>query len=323
MSKILVFGGAGFIGHNAMRFLERFNHKALAYDSFTNYGFVPEKEMAYLKEHRMKRYTSETVEGDIRNAALVDYVMSKFKPDIVIHLASFPRQKVVGEQPIWGSDVMMTGLITLLEASKKHNIKKFVYASSSMVYGDFTSESQTEDLPTAPIGQYGIMKLAGEWLVKDYARRTNMKYTIIRPSAVYGEWDVEDRVVSKFMTMAMRGETLNVKGVDEVLDFTYVDDTAMGFVLAATTDAADNQIYNITRSEKRVYTLLDAAKLAIEITGKGDLKAAEKDPAFPSRGKLSIKKAMLDLDYQPTVNVEEGFRRYHQWYLKNPALWQK
>jgi nucleoside-diphosphate-sugar epimerase len=74
-------------------------------------------------------------------------------------------------------------------------------------------------------------------------------YTIIRPSAVYGEWDVEDRVVSKFMTMAMRGETLKVKGADEVLDFTYVEDTAQGIVLAATLDRANSQIYNITRSD--------------------------------------------------------------------------
>jgi serine protease Do len=104
----------------------------------------------------------------------------------------------------------------LLEETKRHKIPKFVYISSSMVYGDFDNDV-TEDYNCRPQGQYGIMKLMGEHLVKDYTRRGCFDHVIIRPSAVYGEYDVEDRVVSKFMTMAMRGETLKVKGADEVL----------------------------------------------------------------------------------------------------------
>jgi nucleoside-diphosphate-sugar epimerase len=166
------------------------------------------------------------------------------------------------------------------------------------------------------------MKLMGEKLVEDYHRLGAFDYTVIRPSAVYGEWDVEDRVVSKFMTKAMRGETLKVKGADEVLDFTYVEDTAMGIVLAATLDRANSQVYNITRSDDKQYTLKDAAELAISIAGKGTLEIADRDLSFPKRGRLSIMKAQRDLGYAPKVNVEEGFRRYHEWYLANPQLWK-
>jgi nucleoside-diphosphate-sugar epimerase len=167
------------------------------------------------------------------------------------------------------------------------------------------------------------MKYMGEKLVEDYSRRGCFNHVIIRPSAVYGEWDVEDRVVSKFVTKAMRGETLKVNGPDEVLDFTYVEDTAMGIVLAATLDRANSNIYNITRSEQRQWTLKDAAELAIRIAGKGSLEIADRDLSFPKRGRLSIMKAQRDLDYAPQVNVEQGFQRYYDWYSQNPVLWRR
>ena len=237
-------------------------------------------------------------------------------------MASFPRQKVVEQDPAVASDVMSTGLINLLELSKKYNAKKFVYISSSMVYGDFEADVD-ESAVCKPIGQYGIMKYMGEKLVEDYSRRGCFAHAIIRPSAVYGEWDVEDRVVSKFMTKAMRGETLKVNGPDEVLDFTYVEDTAMGIVLAATKDSANGNIYNITRSEQRQWNLKDAAELAISIAGRGSLEVAPRDLSFPKRGRLDITRAVKDLDYTPQVNVEEGFRRYHDWYQQNPILWRR
>jgi nucleoside-diphosphate-sugar epimerase len=237
-------------------------------------------------------------------------------------MASFPRQKVVEQNPLLASDVMSNGLISLLETSKRNHVKKFVYISSSMVYGDFTSDV-LEAHTCRPQGQYGIMKLMGEKLVEDYHRLGAFDYTVIRPSAVYGEWDVEDRVVSKFMTKAMRGETLKVNGADEVLDFTYVEDTAMGIVLAATNDRANGQVYNITRSDDRQYTLKDAAELAIKIAGRGNLELADRDLSFPKRGRLSIMKAVRDLGYDPQVGVEEGFQRYYDWYSQNPVLWRR
>lgn len=318
--KILITGGAGFIGHNVVRLLEK-KHDCFVLDTQTDYGFVSKVELDYLINARVSRIQTKVHKVDIRDVEFVGTIFKAFEPDMVIHMASFPRQKVVSENPILASDVMTNGLITLLEASKKASVKKFVYISSSMVYGDFDTDV-TEDAVCNPIGQYGIMKYMGEKLVEDYSRQGFIEHTIIRPSAVYGEWDVEDRVVSKFMTKAMRGEILKVKGADEVLDFTYVEDTSMGIVLAATNDIANGKIYNITRSDKKQYTLKDAAEIAIKIAGKGSLELAERDLSFPKRGRLDITRAIDDLGYNPKVNVEEGFKKYYEWYIENPTLWK-
>ena len=320
--KFLVTGGAGFIGHNVVCILEQQGHECIVIDTCTDYGFIPKEELTYLIDNRLKRVNAKVRSIDIREATFIDTIFKFYEPDIVIHMASFPRQKVVEQNPLLASDVMSNGLINLLEKSKKYSVKKFVYISSSMVYGDFDTDV-LEAHPCRPQGQYGIMKLMGEKLVEDYNRLGAFDYTIIRPSAVYGEWDVEDRVVSKFMTTAMRGETLRVKGADEVLDFTYVEDTAMGIVLAATKDSANGKIYNITRSDDKQYTLKDAAELAIKIAGKGNLIVADRDLSFPKRGRLSIMKAQRDLDYSPQVNVEQGFQRYYDWYNQNPILWRR
>jgi len=318
--KILVTGGAGFIGHNVVRILEQQGHECIVIDTCTDYGFVPKEELTYLIDNRLKRINTQIRKIDIREEIFVDTIFKTYRPDVVIHMASFPRQKVVEQNPVLASDVMSNGLINLLEKSKKYAVKKFVYISSSMVYGNFEADVD-ETAQCNPIGQYGIMKFMGEKLVEDYSRRGCFDHVIIRPSAVYGEWDVEDRVVSKFMTKAMRGETLKVNGPDEVLDFTYVEDTAQGIVLAATKESANGNIYNITRSEQRQWNLKDAAELAIKIAGRGSLEVAPRDLSFPKRGRLDISRAVRELGYAPKINVEEGFQRYYDWYSKNPFLW--
>jgi nucleoside-diphosphate-sugar epimerase len=320
--KILVTGAAGFIGHNVVRFLEQQDHEVFGIDSRTDYGFIPKAELDYLIAERCRRIQALPHVIDIRDSTKVTQFVGTFNIHTIIHMASFPRQKVVEQNPSLASEVMATGLINLLEAAVRHRVKKFVYISSSMVYGDFEN-NVTEYAPCDPQGQYGIMKYMGEKLVQDYSRKFGFDYTIIRPSAVYGELDVEDRVVSKFMLAAMRNQPLRVKGQGEVLDFTYVEDAAMGIVQAALSDAANNKIYNITRSADEEYTLLRAAQLAIEVAGGyGYIQPEGRDLSFPKRGRLDISRAVADFGYSPTVNVEEGFRRYHKWF-KTSRYWQE
>lgn len=318
--RALITGAAGFIGHNVVRFLEQNNVECFGVDNRTNYGFVPKDELEYLLKERFKRFRSTPLVGDIRDTADIISRVGIFSIDTIVHLASFPRQKVVEQNPVLASEVMSTGLINLLEAARIHKVKRFVYISSSMVYGDFKNDAN-EDTLCNPIGQYSIMKYMGEKLVKDYARRYGFEYVIIRPSAVYGEYDVEDRVVSKFILSAMRGETLKVKGASEVLDFTYVEDAAKGIVQATLSPNAANKIYNITRSNAKLTTLLDAAHLVVNIAGKGSIDLQDRDLSFPKRGRLNIDRAVTDFGYAPTVNVEEGFRRYYNWF-KTSSYWQ-
>ena len=231
-----------------------------------------------------------------------------FQPDVVIHLASFPRQKVVLENPSIASEVMSTGLINLLEASKGI-ADKFVYISSSMVYGDF-KDRVPETQECQPRGQYAIMKYMGEKLVEDYKKYFD--YTIIRPSAVYGPRDVEDRVLSKFVLNALRGNTIEVRGANEILDFTFVTDTAQGIALAST-KTCNHDIYNITRCQDNPVTLKQAAEQVVELLGQGDIDLVDRDENFPSRGRLDITRAQQDLDYNPEVDFAEGCQLYVDW----------
>jgi UDP-glucose 4-epimerase len=317
--KILVTGGLGLIGHNIVQRLEQQGHEVYITDIRTNYGLVPQEELDYLLEERRKKIKTSRIHAvDIADREGVDWLIKTYQPDTILHLASFPRQKVVNVNPQLGSKTMSEGLLNLLEAAKNNQVCKFVYISSSMVYGDF-DDDVSEDSPCRPQGQYGIMKLAGEWLVKDYARKTGMSYIIIRPSAVYGPLDVEDRVISKFILTAMRGGVIKVNGANETLDFTYVDDAADGIV-AATLSENQNKTYNITKSHSK--TLLEAAKLAVQIVGQGTIEVRDRDADFPSRGALNIQAARRDLGFDPKVDIDEGFQRYYEW-LNNSVYWSK
>jgi nucleoside-diphosphate-sugar epimerase len=318
--NILVTGGLGLIGHNVVKRLQDDGHIVSILDIKTNYGIIPHSEINYLMSERRKKIDADSYiyERDICDADDVDYVFNIEQPEIVIHMASFPRQKVVNVNPALGSRTMSEGLLNLLEASDKYEVRKFIYISSSMVYGDFTDDV-TEDAICKPQGQYGIMKLAGEWLVRDYSRRTNLVHTIIRPSAVYGPLDVEDRVISKFLLAAIRGGTIKVNGEKETLDFTYVDDAADGIVAAALSNNTENKTYNITKSHS---VTLEAARMALELAGGGNLIVGERDLDFPSRGALNIDAARRDFGFDPKVDVAEGFQIYYNW-LKDSSYFNK
>lgn len=312
--NILVTGGLGFIGHNVVKKLRDRGHNVVVYDNCTNYGIISQDEIDYLISKRKKVIGDVEIHTmDILQSSMFDYLLPQREIEIIIHLASFPRQKVVNAYPSWGSTVMNQGLILLLEAAVRYNVRRFVYASSSMVYGNFNNPI-TEDAECRPQGQYAILKLAGEWLVRDYTRKYGIEHTILRPSAVYGPLDVEDRVISKFLITAMRGGILKVNGADETLDFTYVNDTAEGFVSSTLSDRSANRTYNITKSHST--TLLSAAEMAIKLTGSGSIEICDKDADFPSRGVLDITAARRDFGFDPKIDVDQGFKIYYEW-LKN------
>lgn len=317
----LVTGGLGLIGHNVCAQLQGRGHEPVIVDTQTNYGIIPQSEIDWLMAERKNKLQPDTkiYNTDIVDRPHMESLFRAYQPETVIHLASFPRQKVVNSDPMIGSRTMSEGLLNLLELSQLYRVKKFVYVSSSMVYGDFQDQVK-EDAVCRPIGQYGILKLAGEWLVRDYTRRYGINHVVIRPSAVYGPLDVEDRVISKFLLTAHRGGTIKVNGANETLDFTFVDDAAAGIVSAAIKDCANNKTYNITKSHSQ--TLLDAAKLAVSIVGKGTIEIRGKDQDFPSRGALNIDAARQDLEYAPQIDIAQGFEIYNDWIV-NSVYWSQ
>lgn len=321
MSRFLVTGGLGFIGHCVVRRLLDHQHEVAVADTQTTYGIIPQSELAGIMADRKSRVPEidlVTHGIDVADAASVDWMMRHYRPDTIIHLASLPRQKVVNANPVLGADVMIRGTINLLEAARQHAVSRFVYVSSSMVYGDF-EDHVLEDVACRPQGQYAIMKLAGEDLVRDYGRRTGMEWVIVRPSAVYGPRDVEDRVMARFMLAAMRGQVLRVKGPEERLDFTYVDDCADGIVRAATRLMARNNTYNITRGQS--VSLLQAAQTIVDMIGQGTIELEARDDQFPSRGTLNIDRARTILGFDPQTDLAQGLRTYHDW-LTDSVYWR-
>ena len=306
--KILVTGGMGFIGHNVVKLLQSLKHNVQVIDALTTYGVTNKEELEYLYNQRLTKINKKTqvYKIDIADAG-VDQVFDSFKPDVVIHLASFPRQATVQANPTEAAHTMCKGLVNVLDCCARHEVAKVLYASSSMVYGNFDDAKEDDQLN--PSGSYSIWKIAGEELVKEYNRTTGLDYVIVRPTAVYGPMDISDRVISKFLISAMRNETLNVNGADETLDFTFVDDCATGIVLASLGHTIGT--YNISRSHR--CTIAEAANLAVKIVGKGSVNIRDKDKDFPSRGKLNTSKAQKDFKFDPKIDIDKGLEMYYNW----------
>ena len=312
MSKILLTGGLGFIGHTIVRKLEDTEHTPVIIDNRSDYcGAIDHNELETLITERKALFKTEVTDYnvDIVDGMRLDNIIEDELPDVIIHLAAFPRAKVVIHNPQVGCDVILKGLLNLLESCRKHNVKRFVFISSSMIYGDFDQDGNPETASTNPIEPYGIMKLCAENLVRNYNRLYGLEYSIVRPSAVYGPYDVVDRVLSKFIVKAKADETMSINGEGLALDFSYVDDVADGMILCATHPKAANETFNITRSIAR--TLVDAGNIIIkETNSNSELIVSENDGKYPKRGALDISKARDLLGFNPTVNIEEGLKQY-------------
>ena len=312
IKKILLTGGHGFIGHNIVCKLENTEYTPIIYDSRSDYdGSIDQEELRVLNKLRKQQFNTEVIDygKDILDNIFLDSTIKEHQPEVIIHLAAFPRAKVVLHNPQLGCDVILKGLLNLLESARKNNVKRFVYISSSMIYGDFDSNPNPETASKNPIEPYGIMKLAGENLVKNYHRLYGLEYTIVRPSAVYGPRDVVDRVLSKFIVRAKNGDPMRINGEGLKLDFSYVDEVADGMILAATKPEGANETFNITRGIER--PLFEAAHIINDILGTSTpVIIDDNDGKYPKRGALDITKARTLLGFDPKVNIEEGLKYY-------------
>jgi nucleoside-diphosphate-sugar epimerase len=249
------------------------------------------------------------IQGDVLDR-LVCLKAFRSNPDIVIHLATYPRAKIVDNDPIVGIPKVINTTTNLLWHSEKFNVKKFVYISSSMVYGDFV-DGMKEDGNTKPKNIYGEAKLTGERMVKLFAKRDGLNYNIIRPSGVYGPGDMPDRVVSKFFDKAMKNETITLHNGDNKVDFTYRQDAATGIIQAALSSVA-NVSFNITAGNAT--SLRTLAEMIIEITGsKSELEDIGNHKLYPMRGTLDIGRAKDLLGYKPKFSLKEGLQSYYDW----------
>lgn len=313
--NVLVTGGAGLIGSYICRQLLAKGHQPIVYDAFIQY--ISPFESCYQKylEYRFKGIRQKIAfeRGDTRDKGDIRRVILEYSPEIIIHLAALPIADLSFTHTEETISSILNGTVNILDTIREVDlVDRFVYASSSMIYGDFIEVPAHEDHPKAPKDIYGGTKLAGEILTETYGRRYGIKYTIIRPSAVYGPTDVNRRVSQIFLENAFKGEKLILHGGGETnLDFTYVEDVAQGFVLAALSPEGENQVFNITRGEGR--TLKDYVDILKSYFPNLETEIMPLEFYRPKRGALSIKKAVRLLGYAPKYSLEDGIKKYIQF----------
>ena len=310
--KYLITGGLGFIGSKIIEKLSNDGHSVICVDNKDTYDILTEGQLDKLIKWRTRDWDNKKVSvitGDLLDR---DVCLRAFKsrPDIVIHLATYPRAKIVDENPILGIPKVIGTTTNLLWHASNFETKKFVYISSSMVYGDFVDGTR-EESDTKPQNIYGEAKLTGERLTKLFAKRDGLNYVIVRPSGVYGPGDLPDRVVSKFFRKAMNNETIELHNGENKVDFTYRQDAAYGIIKAASSEVA-NTSFNITAGNAT--SLRTLAETIIDITGsKSELQDIGMHKLYPLRGTLDISRAKDLLAYQPEFSLRQGLESYYDW----------
>jgi len=321
--KIAIIGGAGFIGHNLSLHLKKAGHDVFVIDSLSvnnmlSFADMPSKNRnlywSILNNRIELLHNSETDINvtDARDYNALSILLSQFKPEIIVHLAAVSHADQSNKDPHNTFDHSLRTLENVLDISRSFK-SKVIYFSSSMVYGNFLTEQVDEDAICNPIGIYGTLKYCGELLVKSYNQVFELPYTIIRPSALYGQRCVSRRVGQIFIENAIRGDAITINGKgDEKLDFTYIQDLIQGVKLCIDNKSSDNEIFNITFGNSR--EIHDLAKIIKENFENIEIEYKEKKKFVPSRGTLSIDKAKKLLGYKPRYSIEKGYLEYINWY---------
>tara|TARA_A100001011_G_scaffold392898_1_gene481476 strand:+ start:4492 stop:5475 length:984 start_codon:yes stop_codon:yes gene_type:complete len=317
MTTALITGGLGFIGSNLAKQLlkRRVVKKCILLDVFA--GYVNPTKQGF-QDYRKFRFSDlknvEIIRGDAKDYRTVLNILTKSNPKYIFHTAAVPLAKIdnlnAKETKEGSIDTTVNILECLNEFQKKNkiNLKRFVYISSSMVYGNFKKKTANENDICEPIELYGTMKLSGEIITKGLCKFFKIPFSIIRPSAVYGPTDMNNRVSQIFIEKALEGKNIKIQGVKESLDFTYVDDLVNGIILSATKNSGLNQIFNITRGKAE--KLITFVKILSKYIDNINFHVTDRDSFRPKRGTLSVKKAKKLLGFKSKFSLEDGLKNY-------------
>lgn len=307
--RIVVTGGAGFVGSNVVRRLLAEQARVIVLDDFYTGD-----------DHNLPAGESnlEVIRGSVTDYDMVRDVTRG--ASLVFHLAA--RNIIVSTRnPREDYEVNIGGTLNVLMAARELKIPRVVYSSSTSVYGNPRYLPINEDDLTNMLSPYAVSKYAGENYCKAFYESYGLSSAVVRYSNVYGTAQRPDNpycgVVSKFFESAMKGEPLKIHGDGEqTRDFTYIDDTVEATILAGISPKADGQVYNVGTG--REVTVNQLARLIIEITG------APVEPAYVDRRDIdnirrrvvNIEKIRRELRWVPTFTIEHGLRRTYQWLLE-------
>ena len=321
LPKILVTGGAGFIGSAFIRLLvgdrsrQSYNKvikrdlSPIVIDNLTYAG-----DMSRLKEAAGKFKFYKT---DICNKAKIERIFKQEKPDAVIHFAaeSHVDRSIKDTTPFLNTNV--NGTKVLLDVSRKYNVKKFIHISTDEVYGDIKKGAFRENSPLNPSSPYSASKAAADLLIKSYIRTFNFPAIIVRPCNNYGPWQYPEKLIPLAILKVLRSEKIPVyaKGKN-VREWLYVEDCARG-ILKILEKGRVGEVYNIgSDQEKQNIEVVKAILKTLSVDKRG-FEFVKDRPGHDIRYKLDYRKLTRETGWKPEVNLEEGLKRTVHWCLNH------
>ena len=327
--RVMLVGGAGFIGHHLALECRRKGAEVLVVDNMQINNIVKIVSDPKLDDLRRRLYINFlldrftmlreagiTIENvDARQMAELTNAFNEFQPTKAVHLSAISSAVTANQVPGLAYDLQITTLRNLLELCRlKHSSCKHVtFMSSSTVYGDFEGASVDETTRPRPRGVYANGKYIGERMVREAKELYGIDYTIVRPSALYGIRCVSGRVTQKFIENALMGKPLLLEGGgDGRLDFTNVNDLVEGIVRALALPGGLSRTFNITYGSAR--TIADLAAIVKDVVPKATLEERPPAPEKPKRGTLEMARAKEFLGFVPSRDLDTAYREYCNWY---------
>lgn len=318
MKRILLTGAAGFIGSNLMaHLLTAGDYHITGIDNFDDFYSRKQKE-ANLKPFAINSKVT-LIEGDICNPADLE----KIGPvDIILHIAAKAGVRPSIINPILYQQVNVNGTQNLLEFARSKGIKKFVFASSSSVYGINEHVPWHEEEKLLPISPYASTKLSGEMLGHVYSRLFGIQFLALRFFTVYGPGQRPDLAIHKFFKSILNDEPIPVYGDGTTSrDYTFVDDIVQGVTAAMQYEETDFELINL--GNHHAVALTELIGMIETICGKKALISRLPDqPGDVPRTFADISKARRLLNYHPRVQLDQGLRSFYNWYRENERLLQ-
>jgi UDP-glucuronate 4-epimerase len=310
---ILVTGGAGFIGSHLCEHLLAQGHRVVCLDNFDDF-YDPR-----IKENNIETALSNPayrlVRGDIRDAAVLDGIFGSEQVDCVVHLAARAGVRPSILDPVLYMDVNVSGTANLLESMRRHGVRRFLFGSSSSIYGnqEKTPFSESDDV-SRPISPYAASKHSGELLSYTYHHLYGMDVACLRFFTVYGPRQRPDLAIRKFTQLVLAGQPIPLYGDGATRrDYTFVGDIVRGITALIGHKGWRYEIFNIgCGSPVSLREMVDAVGLA---TGKTpQIEFLPKQPGDVEQTFADIGKAQAFFGYQPSTRLHEGVRRFVEWY---------
>jgi UDP-glucuronate 4-epimerase len=313
MTNVLVTGGAGFIGSHLVDRLLQDDQRVTVVDDFNDF-YDPAIKRGNLDRHRAnKNFT--LIEADVTDARAIDELFSRKRFDCVVHLAARAGIRPSVADPLAYAQTNIRGTYILLEAARRREVQKFVFGSSSSVYGLASKVPFSEDTPLSdPISPYAATKISAEAACRVYSHLYGMGVVCVRLFTVYGPRQRPDLAIHKFARMISKGKPVPLFGDGSTRrDYTYVDDIVSGIVAAMAFNETAFEVINLGESQtielRRVVELLEQAL--------GRRALIEHHPEQPGDMPVTfadISKARALLGYSPQTGIEAGIQRFIEWF---------